>query len=206
MSCQARILDEARNFPGTQTTYHTTKECGEEADYAEPIDDGDAHVKMCSPCFTRYKSKSNWYGWFDFSFPPTARILGSTWYYQHDSSDNSETDVSGDESEDSDDHTDEVEDLSVSSSASASASASAEEAEVDSLCEKFAEVTLAPPQQQKPLSKTDEIENKIKEWQHLLKQKGLAPSLVQKYYKELIESRTQLKKEKQREKDLKKKH
>lgn len=201
MSCQARILDEARNFPGTQTTYHTTKECGEEADYAEPIDDGDAHVKMCSPCFTRYRSKSNWYGWFDFSFPPDAPILGSTWYYQHDSSDVSETDVS---EEDSDEEPDEVENLSVSSHAQAQA-----EAEVDSLCEKFAEVTLSspPPQEeQKPLSKADEIENKIKEWQNLLKQKGLAPSLVQKYYKELIESRTQLKKEKQREKELKKKH
>jgi len=205
MSCQARILDEARNFPGTQTTYHTTKECGEEADYAEPIDDGDAHVKMCSPCFTRYRSKSNWYGWFDFSFPPDAPILGSTWYYQHDSSDVSETDNSeSDVSEaDSEEEPDEVENLSVSS---VLAQAQAEE-EVDSLCEKFAEVTLSsPPQQQKPLSKTDEIENKIKEWQHLLKQKGLAPSLVQKYYKELIESRTQLKKEKQREKELKKKH
>ena len=57
-----------------------------------------------------------------------------------------------------------------------------------------------------PMSKSDEIENKIKELQGILKQKGLASSLVQKYYKELIESRTQLKKEKQREKDLKKKH
>ena len=57
-----------------------------------------------------------------------------------------------------------------------------------------------------PMSKSDEIENKIKELQVILKQKGLASSLVQKYYKELIESRTQLKKEKQREKDLKKKH
>lgn len=194
MSCQARILDEARKFPGTQTTFHTTKECGEEADYAEPIDDGDAHVKMCSPCFTRYKSKSNWYGWFDFSFPPNAPIFGSRWYYEHDSSDQSETDVSEEEEEE----TDEVEALSL------------QDAEEDSLCEKFAEVRLNDTdpevEQIQPMSKSDEIENKIKELQGILKQKGLASSLVQKYYKELIESRTQLKKEKQREKDLKRKH
>jgi polyribonucleotide nucleotidyltransferase len=39
-------------------------------------------MNICSCCFRRYteKGKPQWYGWFDGSYPPEAKVRGSKWY------------------------------------------------------------------------------------------------------------------------------
>jgi chromosome segregation ATPase len=41
-------------------------------------------MNICSCCFRRYteKGKPQWYGWFDGSYPPEAKVLGSKWYHE----------------------------------------------------------------------------------------------------------------------------
>ena len=80
MNCQARVLNVVHTIPNTNLVYHTTKECGGEISKKLSIDSGDAHMNICSCCFRRYTGKKTWYGWFDGSYPPEARILGSKWY------------------------------------------------------------------------------------------------------------------------------
>jgi hypothetical protein len=82
MNCQARVLDVVHTIPNTKLIYHTTTECGGEISKKLSIDSGDAHMNICSCCFRRYteKGKPQWYGWFDGSYPPEAKVLGSKWY------------------------------------------------------------------------------------------------------------------------------
>jgi len=84
MNCQARILAVAHTIPNTKLIYHTTTECGGEISKKLSIDSGDAHMNICSCCFRRYNTKgkadSTWYGWFDGSYPPEAKVRGSKWY------------------------------------------------------------------------------------------------------------------------------
>jgi len=82
MNCQARILAVVHTIPNTKLIYHTTTECGGEISKKLSIDSGDAHMNICSCCFRRYntKGKAEWYGWFDGSYPPEAKVRGSKWY------------------------------------------------------------------------------------------------------------------------------
>ena len=82
MNCQARVLDVVKTIPNTKLIYHTTTECGGEISKKLSIDSGDAHMNICSCCFRRYteKGKPQWYGWFDGSYPPEAKVRGSKWY------------------------------------------------------------------------------------------------------------------------------
>jgi hypothetical protein len=84
MNCQARVLDVAHTIPNTKLIYHTTTECGGEISKKLSIDSGDAYMNICSCCFRRYteKGKPQWYGWFDGSYPPEAKVLGSKWYHE----------------------------------------------------------------------------------------------------------------------------
>ena len=81
MNCQARVLDVAHTIPNTKLIYHTTTECGGEISKKLSIDSGDAYMNICSCCFRRYnaKGKPEWYGWFDGSYPPEAKVVGSRW-------------------------------------------------------------------------------------------------------------------------------
>jgi len=82
MNCQARVLDEAHTIPNTKLIYHTTSECGGEISKKLSIDSGDAYMNICSCCFRRYITKKTWYGWFDGSYPPEAKVVGSKWYHE----------------------------------------------------------------------------------------------------------------------------
>ena len=85
MSCQARVLDTLYTFPHNKITYHTTKECGDIAVYKYSVDDGDSEMNLCKDCFRRCLTKktknSSWLGFFDCSYPPDAKVKGSSWYY-----------------------------------------------------------------------------------------------------------------------------
>ena len=84
MNCQARVLNTAYTIPNTKLIYHTTAECGGEISKKLSIDSGDAYMNICSCCFRRYnaKGKPEWYGWFDGSYPPEAKVVGSKWYHE----------------------------------------------------------------------------------------------------------------------------
>jgi len=58
--------------------------CGSRATKKISVDNGDAFMGICGACHKRLISKGrvDWYGWFDCSYPATARVLGSAWYYQ----------------------------------------------------------------------------------------------------------------------------
>jgi hypothetical protein len=85
MTCQARVLDKEMKFPGTDITYHTTKECGEIALKKYPVDGGDAFMGLCGDCIRRCLTKrsanSTWYGFFDCAYPEQAKVRGSPWYF-----------------------------------------------------------------------------------------------------------------------------
>ena len=85
MICQARVLDKEMKFPGTDITYHTTKECGEVAHHKYSVDGGDAFMGLCGDCLRRCLTKksanSTWYGFFDCEYPEQAKVRGSPWYY-----------------------------------------------------------------------------------------------------------------------------
>ena len=85
MTCQARVLDKEMKFPGTDVTYHTTKECGEIARHKHSVDGGDAFMGLCGDCLRRCLTKksanSTWYGFFDCEYPEQAKVRGSPWYY-----------------------------------------------------------------------------------------------------------------------------
>jgi hypothetical protein len=65
--------------------YHTTKQCEEDASYKYSVDDGDSEMLLCGGCFrrclTKKKNGSSWLGFFDCSYPPEAKVKGSSWYY-----------------------------------------------------------------------------------------------------------------------------
>jgi len=80
ISCQARILNENKG------NYWTTKECCVETKKRISIDEGDAHMNICSSCIRRFIRRNldpSWYGWFDCDYPPEARVVGSKWYYDN---------------------------------------------------------------------------------------------------------------------------
>lgn len=85
MTCQARVLDKEMKFPGTDVTYHTTKECGEIARHKHSIDGGEAFMGLCGNCLRRCLTKksanSTWYGFFDCAYPEQAKVRGSPWYF-----------------------------------------------------------------------------------------------------------------------------
>jgi len=85
MTCQARVLDKEMKFPGTDVTYHTTKECGEVAQHKYSVDGGDAFMGLCGDCLRRCLTKksanSTWYGFFDCAYPEQAKVRGSPWYF-----------------------------------------------------------------------------------------------------------------------------
>ena len=85
MNCQARVLDTIQTFPNTKITYHTTKECEDIAVYKYSVDDGDSEMNLCKDCFRRCLTKktknSSWLGFFDCSYPPDAKVKGSSWYF-----------------------------------------------------------------------------------------------------------------------------
>ena len=82
MNCQARVLDVVHTIPNTKLVYHTTTECGEEISKKLSVDSGEAYMGICGRCFRRYTAKDTWYGWFDGSYPPQAKVRGSKWYYE----------------------------------------------------------------------------------------------------------------------------
>jgi hypothetical protein len=85
MTCQARVLDKEMKFPGSDVTYHTTKECGEIARHKHSVDGGDAFMGLCGDCLRRCLTKrsanSTWYGFFDCAYPEQAKVRGSPWYF-----------------------------------------------------------------------------------------------------------------------------
>ena len=85
MTCQARVLDKEMKFPGSDVTYHTTKECGEIARHKHSVDGGEAFMGLCGNCLqrclTKKSSNSTWYGFFDCAYPEQAKVRGSPWYF-----------------------------------------------------------------------------------------------------------------------------
>jgi hypothetical protein len=68
-----------------KVVYHTTKQCEENASRKYSIDDGESEMLLCGGCFQRCLTKKNknssWLGFFDCSYPPDAKVKGSSWYY-----------------------------------------------------------------------------------------------------------------------------
>ncbi len=75
MSCEARVLGHPSALPG----FHTTKSCTQLAKKRLIIAE-DPH-RSCDECFRRYTTGTDWYGWFDGSFPPQAPVVGSQSFY-----------------------------------------------------------------------------------------------------------------------------
>ena len=82
--CNARILGDSFIIPGTMEKCFKTLCCSSRATKKISVDNGDAFMGICGACHKRLLSKGrvDWYGWFDCSYPATARVLGSAWYYQ----------------------------------------------------------------------------------------------------------------------------
>jgi len=82
--CNARILGDSFIIPGTMEKCFKTLCCSSRATKKISVDNGDAFMGICGACHKRLISKGrvDWYGWFDCSYPATARVLGSAWYYQ----------------------------------------------------------------------------------------------------------------------------
>ena len=85
MTCQARVLNQELTFPNSDVTFHTTKECGENATHKYSVDGGDASMSICGDCLRRCLTKkspgSTWCGFFDCDYPPDAKVKGSRWYF-----------------------------------------------------------------------------------------------------------------------------
>lgn len=75
MSCEARVLGQPSALEG----FHTTKSCSQVAKKRLVIAD-DPH-RSCDDCFRRYTTGTDWYGWFDGTFPPEAPVVGSQAFY-----------------------------------------------------------------------------------------------------------------------------
>lgn len=88
-SCQARILGEEYTIQGTDVKCYHTKCCNQAAAKKITVDDGDAFLQICMPCFRRFLTKGSspvgkdtWLGWFDCAYPPHARVTYSAWYHE----------------------------------------------------------------------------------------------------------------------------
>ncbi len=84
--CNARILGEEMSIRGTDIHYHKTLQCSRKAFKKITIDDGDAFFMICSECLRSYMTKGSkketWLGWFDCSYPASAKVEHSPWFYQ----------------------------------------------------------------------------------------------------------------------------
>lgn len=84
--CNARILGEELSVRGTDIHYHKTLQCSRKAFKKITIDDGDAFFMICSECLRSYMTKGSkkeaWLGWFDCSYPISAKVEYSPWFYQ----------------------------------------------------------------------------------------------------------------------------
>ena len=178
MNCQARVLDVAHTIPNTKLIYHTTTECGGEISKKLSIDSGDAYMNICSCCFRRYntKGKPQWYGWFDGSYPPEAKVLGSKWYHEQIAASLIEP-----EDEDIGELEQGMEDLSLQADA-VEAEAEAEEAEEEE----------AAPQIETKEEKKEALKARIKELQVAAKPGKMSLKDIQAAFKEITNLKAQI--------------
>lgn len=188
MRCQARVEDTLQTFPNTKTVYHTTKQCEEIASRKYPVDNGDSEMLLCGGCFRRCLTKKNkgssWLGFFDCSYPPEAKVKGSSWYYWMLSSSSSQ------ETED----TEETEEL-CDEMAKCSLSDNEGEAEEKEQEQEQEEANIQEEVQEESVA--DKITARIASLKALAKNSRNMPVKEQaKILKEIINLRTQLKKNK----------
>ena len=80
--CQARILT---NYSAEKKGY-SSAECGKPSTKHIWVDDGEARMFICSPCFRRWLNKgrqptkellepNHWHGWFDCEPPSNSPLL-----------------------------------------------------------------------------------------------------------------------------------
>lgn len=79
MFCKARITDKTLTFQDGKI-FHTTTECGVEANLTVKHEDGESSMSICGKCLKRYIKKKEWYGWFDDVYPKDAPVKGSQLY------------------------------------------------------------------------------------------------------------------------------
>lgn len=201
MRCQARVEDTLHTFPNTKVTYHTTKQCEEIGVHKYSIDEGDSEMVMCGACLrrclTKKNSNSSWLGFFDCSYPPTAKIKGSVWYHSTlancppPAEDDDTTNLSEqmancclyDEGQEAEDEQPEAEEAEAEEVEAEDEEVEAEDAEVE-----------AEPQVQEP-SPAELIKTRIAYLQAFVKTSREMPVKEQaKILKEIIDLRTKLKK------------
>lgn len=185
MNCQARILDVAHTIPNTKLIYHTTTECGGEISKKLSVDSGDAYMNICSCCFRRYntKGKPEWYGWFDGSYPPEAKVRGSKWYHEQI--------ASVPEPQESEEEIDELqhgmEDMKLEAVA---------EVEVQEVQEEVVEVTevteVVEKVQESKEEKKAALKARIKELQVAAKPGKMSLKEIQAAFKEITNLKTQI--------------
>ena len=178
MNCQARVLDTVNTIPNTKLIYHTTSECGGEISKKLSVDSGDAYMNICSCCFRRYntKGKAEWYGWFDGSYPPEAKVRGSKWYHEQIAAslrEPEEDDIGGLEQG--------IEDMSL---AQAVEEAVAEVTEVEAV----AEVEVQESKEEKKAA----LKARIKELQAAAKPGKMSLKDIQATFKEITNLKTQI--------------
>jgi hypothetical protein len=216
MRCQARVEDTVQTFPNTRTVYHTTKQCEEDASRKYSVDDGDSEMLLCGGCFRRCLTKktkgSSWLGFFDCSYPPEAKVKGSSWYYWMLSSTQAEEEAEEDAPEEelceemakcslSEPVAEDAEEDEEAEGAPEEADAP-EEAEAEAVSQSEGEEVEAVEaveaeeavEEVKP-SETEKIKARIAELQAFVKgSRGMPVKEQAKILKEIINLRTQLKK------------
>lgn len=209
MRCQARVEDTVQTFPNTRTVYHTTKQCEEDASRKYSVDDGDSEMLLCGGCFRRCLTKktkgSSWLGFFDCSYPPEAKVKGSSWYYWMLSSTQVEEEAEEDAPEE--ELCEDMAKCSLSEPVAEDAPAgldeeaedAPEEAEAETVSQSEGEEVEAVEAEEaveevKP-SETEKIKARIAELQAFVKgSRGMPVKEQAKILKEIINLRTQLKK------------
>ena len=192
MNCQARVLDVAHTIPNTKLIYHTTTECGGEISKKLSIDSGDAYMNICSCCFRRYntKGKPQWYGWFDGSYPPEAKVLGSKWYNEQIAASLIEPDEEVEELEQA------MEDLSLQAGAveeeAEEEEEEAEEAEEAEEEEEEAEEAEEAPHIETKEEKKEALKARIKELQVAAKPGKMSLKDIQAAFKEITNLKAQI--------------
>ena len=185
MNCQARVLDVVHTIPNTKLIYHTTTECGGEISKKLSIDSGDAHMNICSCCFRRYteKGKPQWYGWFDGSYPPEAKVLGSKWYNEAVAASLVEPDESIEELEQ------QMEDMSLQAQPEAEPK---EEVEPEPEPEPKEEVEPEPKVEEAHIVTKASLKARIKELQLSAKPGKMSLKDIQAAFKEITNLKTQI--------------
>jgi hypothetical protein len=195
MNCQARVLNTAYTIPNTKLIYHTTTECGGEISKKLSVDSGDAYMNICSCCFRRYnaKGKPDWYGWFDGSYPPEAKVVGSKWYHEAMAAAREQPDEDIDLP---------IENLRISEAepeAEEEAEAEAEEAEAEAEAEveaeaeaEEAEAQEEPKPQETKEEKKEALKARIKQLQLNAKPGKMSLKEIQAAFKEITNLKTQI--------------